>query len=196
MLEGLKLRRQLAVASEVGPVELLREPVMPAQAFLALFRFGRIAHFELLVRQLEVEIEHLLRFGGHLQRVYRLAAGDRFGDLDGQDALALAGIGKEDRQLALGPELAKEHFGHGLLFGRGDAFVDAADVKEVGIGEQFGRVHIGGVLFVFFRVNSCKLVVKSSPFELLGGVYLSVIICQLSSIPGRQVVFTQKDAKI
>ena len=57
---------------------------------------ARISLAKLSVAQLKIKIKDLARFGGHLERFYRAAASDRFGDLDGQDALPFCRVSEKN----------------------------------------------------------------------------------------------------
>ena len=81
--------------------------------------------------KLEIEQQHPLGRGRKLKRLYGDTGRDALGDLNGENALALPRIGKEDAQLAFVPKIAE----------KGSLHRDLCRVAEPGIG-RFCRKNI------------------------------------------------------
>src|SRR5690606_10352671 len=73
-----------------------------------------VSHFKLLGSQFQVKINYLGRLQLHFQTKGRNSFSDTVNNLYSQQRLALVGVGKEDTQLLLIPEGAKNHFRDGF----------------------------------------------------------------------------------
>ena len=92
--------RLLKIGCQQG-VAVQRYPVQPFGKGVEVPIFVGVAKLELLVRQLEVQIQHIV------------SPGDAVGYLHGKDGLAHIGIGKEAGQFPLVPKAVPQHTGCG-----------------------------------------------------------------------------------
>src|SRR5690606_2084219 len=96
-----------------------------------------VSHFKLLGSQFQVKINYLGRLQLHFQTKGRNSFSDTVNNLYSQQRLALVGVGKEDAQLLLIPEGAKNHFGNWFSLRLFNPLIGGFDDQKIFFGELF-----------------------------------------------------------
>ncbi len=89
-----------------------------------------VSTLELLIVQFEIAVDHFLRPGFQFEPRDGTPSRDAVGDLHRQDGLAHVGIGKEDAEFLLVPELTEQHPGDGSFGSLFDPAVRGLDLKK------------------------------------------------------------------
>jgi len=94
-----------------------------------------IARGELLGAELEIDVEHAHGMGRELavERCEQVALGQAAAELNGEDGFAHVGVGKEDAEFVLVPEVAEEHAGPGFTEFFFEPLVGSFGLEELGV---------------------------------------------------------------